>query len=145
MKILFGTTNYGRDTSEVDSGYLVWIIEQYDKADWTLVNACKKELSARLNLSWEPKSDEQRDLETALKQSTKQADKLLSRIEWYRYIIQAHGINLNYFRRLGKLFAISLYFRTQSEGSLRLPDQFADNEAQKSPFNIFTVNKSDVA
>ncbi len=76
MKILFGS-NYGKDTSELESGYLVWIIEKYDKADWQLINACKSELSARLKLDWTPKSNELRDLETALKLSTKQVDTLL--------------------------------------------------------------------
>ena len=52
MKILFGTKFFGQDTIEVPSGFLVWIIEEYDKADWTLVQACKKELAARLKIDW---------------------------------------------------------------------------------------------
>lgn len=75
MKILFGK-HYGKDVSELESSYLLFVIES-DFADWTLTQACKKELSARLKLDWTPKSDEQRDLEAALKQSTKQVDKLM--------------------------------------------------------------------
>lgn len=52
MKILFGNAHYGKDTSECPSGFLIWIIEEYDKADWSLVNACKKELATRLKLDW---------------------------------------------------------------------------------------------
>ena len=54
MKILFGKEHYGKNVSEVPSGFLVWIIEQYDKADWSLVDACKAELLGRLKVSWEP-------------------------------------------------------------------------------------------
>lgn len=77
MKILFGTTHYGKDTSECPSGFLIWIIEEYEKADWLLLRACKEELSARLKLDWSPKPDFVLDLETALKMSTNQVDKLL--------------------------------------------------------------------
>lgn len=75
----------------------------------------------------------------------KESEELKSRVEFYRWIILAHGISLSYFLKLGKMFAMSLYFRTQREGSFRLPDAFAENEVQKSPFNIFTVQKSDAA
>lgn len=77
MKILFGEKYYGKDTSEVPSGFLVWIIEEFEQADWSLIQACKQELAGRLKLDWSPKSHEQQDLETALKLSTKQVDKLL--------------------------------------------------------------------
>ena len=77
MKILFGEKYYGKDTSEVPSGFLVWLIEEYDKADWTLIDAAKQELAARLKIDWSPKSDHQQDLETALALSTKQVEKLL--------------------------------------------------------------------
>jgi hypothetical protein len=80
MLILFGS-NYGKDTSELESSYLVWIIEKYDGAEWTLIQACKQELSARLKIDWLPKSDEQRYLETALSLSTKQVTKLLAQID----------------------------------------------------------------
>ena len=56
MILLFGT-HYGKDTSELDSGYLIWIVEHYEKADWTLLNACKQELFARLKLDWQPPTD----------------------------------------------------------------------------------------
>lgn len=77
MKILFGEKYYGKDTSEVPSGFLIWIIEEFESADWLLINAAKQELAARLKIDWTPKSDEQRDLETALSLSTKQVEKLL--------------------------------------------------------------------
>lgn len=76
MKILFGQKYYGKDVSECPSGFLVWCIEEYSDADWLLIQAAKKELAARLKLDWSPKTDEQRDLETALKKSTKQVERL---------------------------------------------------------------------
>ena len=51
MRIFFGKHS-GKDTSELDSGYLLWIIEKYEKANWTLIQECKKELSERLKLEW---------------------------------------------------------------------------------------------
>lgn len=51
MIILFGS-HYGSDTSELESGYLLWIIEKFDAADYTLVQACKDELSSRLKIEW---------------------------------------------------------------------------------------------
>ena len=58
MKIFFGS-HYGKDISELESGYLIWIIEKYEAADWLLINECKKELSARLKLDWkEPEPHE---------------------------------------------------------------------------------------
>lgn len=182
MKILFGTTHYMKDTSEVPSGFLVWIIEEYSAADWTLIQACKQELASRLKLDFVPPPQpftkaEQVDLfkthlldelyrkglwsEAGLKQVDpnwmppedkvkvgdtivaflKRIEELKDKVEWYDWIVKAHGINLNYFRKLGRTFAASLYFRTQREGSYRLPDAFADNELQKSPFNLFTLIK----
>lgn len=52
MKILFGKEHYGKDTSECPTGFLVWIIESYEKAEWLLIQACKSEISARLKLDW---------------------------------------------------------------------------------------------
>lgn len=63
MKLLFGQKYYGKDTSEVPSGFLVWIIEEYDKAEWSLINACKTELSARMKLDWTPPTDKDRTIQ----------------------------------------------------------------------------------
>lgn len=52
MKILFGVKYYGKDVNEVPSGFLIWIIEEYADADWSLIQACKKELATRLKLEW---------------------------------------------------------------------------------------------
>lgn len=52
MLIFFTKDHYGKDTSELPSSLLVWIIEH--KEDWVLVEACKKELSERLKLDWQP-------------------------------------------------------------------------------------------
>lgn len=52
MKVLFGSKHYGKDISEVPSGFLVWCIEEYANADWLLIQECKKELSYRLKLEW---------------------------------------------------------------------------------------------
>lgn len=76
MRILFGEKYYGKSIEEVPSGFLVWIIEEFEQADWLLIQAAKKELAARLKLDWSPKTDEQHDLETALKKSTKQVERL---------------------------------------------------------------------
>lgn len=51
MKILFGKY-YGKELSELDSAYLLWIIEHYENSDWRLINECKRELSSRLKLEW---------------------------------------------------------------------------------------------
>lgn len=50
MKILFGTKFFGQDTSEVPSGFLVWIIEEYENCDYTLRKACQSELAHRLKI-----------------------------------------------------------------------------------------------
>jgi hypothetical protein len=52
MKLLFGK-HIGKSITEVDSSYLVFIIES-EWADWTLVNAAKQELSSRLKIDWQP-------------------------------------------------------------------------------------------
>lgn len=62
MIILFGKF-YGKDTSELDSGYLIWVIESYDKADWSLIQACKQELFDRLKLDWQPPTPESKEIE----------------------------------------------------------------------------------
>ena len=54
MLIFFTKKHYGKDTSEVPSSLRIWIIESYDKADWTLIQECKKELSERLKLDFVP-------------------------------------------------------------------------------------------
>ena len=50
-KIFFGKFS-GKSISELPSNYLVWIIEYYSDADWTLIRECKQELSYRLSLDW---------------------------------------------------------------------------------------------
>ena len=58
MQIFFGKHS-GKHIEELDSGYLLWIIEFYEKADWLLINACKAELSSRLKLDWTPPDTEE--------------------------------------------------------------------------------------
>jgi len=65
MKIYFGKYP-GLDTSEIPSGYLVWIMEEYDKCDLPLREACKKELSHRLSLDFS--SHIERDLYAHMKE-----------------------------------------------------------------------------
>ena len=77
MKIYFSQKYLGKDTSELDSSYLVWILEQYQGCDVPLREACQKELSERLSLDFSPKSSEQMDVELALKMSIKQCEKLI--------------------------------------------------------------------
>ncbi len=66
MTILFGVKYFGKDTSVVPSKFLVFIIEEYEQADWSLIQACKQELSARLKLDWEPPKPEVVELRRAL-------------------------------------------------------------------------------
>lgn len=66
MKILFGQKYYGKNIEEVPSGFLVWIIEEYEKADWSLINAAKAELAHRLKLDWTPPTDQEKQLERRL-------------------------------------------------------------------------------
>lgn len=79
MILLFGT-HYGLDTSELDSGYLIWVIEKYEKADWSLIQACKQELFARLKLDWTPPIPEEDALKIKVKSQEKtiksQSDKI---------------------------------------------------------------------
>ena len=60
-RIFFGK-HIGKKLSELDSGYLIWVIEHYDKADWLLINECKKELSERLKLDWEMPTYKEKEL-----------------------------------------------------------------------------------
>lgn len=80
MILLFGS-HYGKDTSELDSGYLIWIIEKYDGADWVLIEECKKELSERLKLSFEPQSEQHRTIIQASDALCHLNKQLLSRID----------------------------------------------------------------
>lgn len=61
-RLLFGK-HIGKPITEVPSGYLVWIVEDYDGADWLLIDACKAELSARLKLDWSPPDPLQHQLD----------------------------------------------------------------------------------
>lgn len=74
MKILFGQKYYGKDTSEVPSGFLVWIIEEFQRADWSLINACKQELACRMKLDWEPPTQQEDLLQ-------KEVDQLRKKLE----------------------------------------------------------------
>ena len=51
MQIFFGK-HTGKHIEELDSGYLLFLIES-DFADWSLIQAAKLELSSRLKLDWE--------------------------------------------------------------------------------------------
>jgi|SRR3990172_10570204 len=51
MKIFFGKYT-GEDIERLPSSYLIWLIEECDKTEFTLSIACKKELSQRLKLEW---------------------------------------------------------------------------------------------
>lgn len=44
----------GKDTAELPSGYLVWILESYTDCDFNLREACKLELSERLSIDFTP-------------------------------------------------------------------------------------------
>lgn len=63
MRIFFGK-HYGKDTSEVDSGYLLFIIEKLESADYSLIQSCKAELFSRLKLDWQPPTPETQQIET---------------------------------------------------------------------------------
>lgn len=78
MIVLFGS-HYGSDTSELDSGYLLWIIEKYESADWTLLNACKSELASRLKLDWHKPTDPETELQEKLDKAAKRIMELESR------------------------------------------------------------------
>lgn len=60
MLIFFTKEYYGKDTKELPSSLLVWIIEQ--NKEWLLVNECKKELSERLKLDWQPSTDNDNEI-----------------------------------------------------------------------------------
>lgn len=85
MKIFFGK-HIGKDIEELESSYLIWVIES-DFAEWTLVDACKKELSARLKIDWQPPSPQLAPLRAEL-----------SRIEQ----LNAHLINVIGFAHICK-------------------------------------------
>ena len=57
MQIFFGK-HTGKHIEELDSSYLLFLIES-DFAEWSLINACKQELSARIKLDWKPPTDEE--------------------------------------------------------------------------------------
>lgn len=96
MIILFGQKYIGKDTSEVPSGFLIWIIESFEQADWVLINACKHELSARLKLDWQPPSPQLAPLRAEL-----------ARIEQ----LNAHLLNVIGFAHIckGNLYIIEKY------------------------------------
>lgn len=81
MIIFFTKDHYGKDTSELPSSLLVWIIEHKD--DWALVQECKKELSERLKLDWQP-------VDTNLK---KENEYLKSKITFIEKIMFVFGIS----------------------------------------------------
>ncbi len=74
MLISFGQKYFGQDTSAVPSQFLLWIIESYDQADWSLIQACKQELSARMKLDWEPPKPEVVELRKSLRVALEKCD-----------------------------------------------------------------------
>lgn len=81
MKILFGNKYYGQDTSEVPSSFLIWVIEEYERAEWLLTSACKEELSARLKLDWSALNEREQDLIAQAAMSNSLNTKLLKRVD----------------------------------------------------------------
>lgn len=65
MTILFGK-HTGKRIDELESSYLLWLIEFCESADWTLITACKSELSSRLELDWSPPPDELKVMQASL-------------------------------------------------------------------------------
>lgn len=78
MLIFFTKDHYGKDTSELPSSLLVWIIEHKD--DWSLVEDCKKVLSERLKLDWQPIDGKQKEI-NLLKRLVNDQDKQISHLK----------------------------------------------------------------
>src|SRR3990167_1071026 len=93
MKILFGK-HFGKDICELDSGYLIWIIESYDGADHTLIQACKAELSARLKLDWQPEDPQLPKLQSEIKSLSDKID-LLERLLLVSIICKGNRIEID--------------------------------------------------
>lgn len=81
-----------KDISEVPSSFLIWIIEEYAKADWALINACKQELAARLKLDWTPKPSPHIDLVIEMRRLKKENERLLHGKIFFEKICWLFGI-----------------------------------------------------
>lgn len=53
MLITFGKKYFGKDTVELPSHHLLWILESYEECDLHLRTACQKELGHRLSLNFD--------------------------------------------------------------------------------------------
>lgn len=73
----------GRDIQEIPSGYLVWLLEEYEKCDYLLREACKKELSHRLSLSFDFHPTDQQKIEIL----TKNNKDLVAKCDHYQRVI----------------------------------------------------------
>jgi hypothetical protein len=138
MKIFFGQ-HFGKDVSELDSGYLVWIIESYPGADWLLIDACKKELSSRLKLDWEPPTLQDDALVQLHAEVVRLRGELIEeRMNWIR-ICKIHGIDYRYFLAMGRMFVYSMFMRTVRDNTFRLPEAFKTDAVPKTDFNIYKI------
>ncbi|MFI5404873.1 MAG: hypothetical protein ACHQ1D_00020 [Nitrososphaerales archaeon] len=182
-KILFGKKYFNHDITTVPSGFLIWCIEEYEAADWLLINECKKELSARLKLewiepapknypskkeliesfkhriaddlkrsgrsdetvsdickghvSWTPKNEE--NIGEVIVKFIAEIVKLKETIDWYKAILELHGINRGYFVLMGVPFTYSLLYKCKKNNAVRLPDEFyKTGNFGKSEFQLFT-------
>lgn len=101
MKILFGTKYFKKDTSEVPSSFLIWVIEEYEGADTVIVMACKEELVERLKLNLNP-SEAELDLRAEVRTLRKENRRLLSGKIFFEKICWIFGIEepdyMYYFR-----------------------------------------------
>lgn len=121
MLIFFTKDHYGKDTKELPSSLLVWIIEH--KEDWVLIQECKKELSERLKLDWQPQTDKDAEVKK-LKVKNSKLEKKIDMMAKFLHIFGVEYIDTDKYYKHPQLLKEAWQDRV-SEGKIILPYNFA--------------------
>lgn len=127
MLIFFTKDHYGKDTSELPSSLLVWIIEHKD--DWALVEECKKVLSERLKLDWQPQTDKDAEVKK-LKAKNSKLENKIDMMAKFLHIFGVEYIDTDKYYRYPQLLQEDWEARV-NEGKIILPYNFSKQEFYK--------------